>query len=75
MLGVAIANTNVVCADNELLSFNPPSGQTCGQYMSNYITAAGGYLINEDATIGCSFCSVSKTNVFLAQFDIYYSHK
>lgn len=75
MLGVAIANTNVVCADNELLSFNPPSGQTCGQYMSNYIAAAGGYLINEDATIGCSFCSVSKTNVFLAQFDIYYSHK
>lgn len=75
MLSVAVANTNIVCADNELLSFNPPSGQTCGQYMSNFIAAAGGYLINENATTGCSFCSMSDTNAFLAQFNIYYSHK
>ncbi|XAO22858.1 hypothetical protein I312_101633 [Cryptococcus bacillisporus CA1280] len=75
MLSVAVANTNIVCADNELLSFNPPSGQTCGQYMSNFIAAAGGYLINENATTGCSFCSMSDTNAFLAQFSIYYSHK
>ncbi|OXG77982.1 ATP-binding cassette, subfamily G (WHITE), member 2, PDR [Cryptococcus neoformans A2-102-5] len=74
MLSVAIANTNIVCANNELLSFNPSSAQTCGQYMSNYIAAAGGYLINEDATTGCSFYTMSDTNAFLAQFDNY-SHK
>ncbi|OXG20291.1 ATP-binding cassette, subfamily G (WHITE), member 2, PDR [Cryptococcus neoformans Tu401-1] len=74
MLSVAIANTNIVCANNELLSFNPSSAQTWGQYKSNYIAAAGGYLINEDATTGCIFYTMSDTNAFLAQFDNY-SHK
>jgi ATP-binding cassette subfamily G (WHITE) protein 2 (PDR) len=61
-----LANTNVVCADFELLHFNPPSGQTCAAYMSTFISQAGGYLTNPNATTDCNFCDLSQTNDFLA---------
>ncbi|KAI8586359.1 ABC-2 type transporter-domain-containing protein [Geranomyces variabilis] len=75
MLGTALGNTNVVCSDIEYLNLQPPAGQTCGQYMQDYISVAGGYLREPDATSDCSFCRVSDTNVFLASFDIYYAHR
>ncbi|RFU31901.1 hypothetical protein B7463_g4413, partial [Scytalidium lignicola] len=65
MLSTAVANTNVVCASNEYVHFDPANG-TCAEYMSSYINTAGGYLQNPDATSGCSFCSISETNSFLA---------
>lgn len=43
--------------------------------MQNYITNAGGYLTNPDATSGCQFCSVRTTDQFLGpSFNIVYSH-
>ncbi|KAJ9635209.1 Multidrug resistance protein [Coniosporium tulheliwenetii] len=73
MLSTAVADTNVVCAANELLRFQPPSGQTCAQYLAPYISAAGGYLQNPDATADCNFCALSSTNTFLASVSSYYS--
>jgi ATP-binding cassette, subfamily G (WHITE), member 2, PDR len=73
MLSTAVANTNVQCAVNEFLHFPPPNGQTCGQYMSSYITSNGGYLQDPDSITNCSFCPVSDTNIFLASVSSYYS--
>jgi len=43
--------------------------------MQNYITNAGGYLTNPDATSDCQFCSVRTTDQFLGpSFNIAYSH-
>ncbi|WVO15160.1 hypothetical protein L204_102804 [Cryptococcus depauperatus] len=75
MLGVAIANTNVICSSTELLTFRPTGGQTCGQYMASYISKFGGYLIDQGATSNCQFCSIKDTNVFLSTFGIYYKNK
>lgn len=74
MLGAGVGDANIVCADNELLSFSAPSGQTCGQYMQNYIGTYGGYL-SDSSTSSCTFCSASSTNAFLASFDILPSQK
>ena len=41
--GIAAAmlhGRQVVCAEVELSIFNPPAGQTCGQYMEAYLTQA-----------------------------------
>lgn len=65
MLSTAVANTEVICASNEFVHFDPVNG-TCGEYMADYITAFGGYLSNPDATSACSFCTESSTNTFLA---------
>ncbi|KZF23845.1 putative ABC transporter [Xylona heveae TC161] len=67
ILSTGVGNTKVVCSDIELVHFEPLSGQSCGQYMKDYIRGFGGYLTNPDATSGCNFCQVSETNIFLKQ--------
>ena len=73
MLATGLANNKIVCSSIEYVSFNPPSGQTCIQYMNDYINTTGGYLTNEDATTNCQFCVASNTNVYLEQLSSQYS--
>jgi ABC-type multidrug transport system permease subunit len=70
-----MSNKEVICATTEYVTFDPPSGQTCATYMQTYISTAGGYLSNPNATSDCSFCAMSSTNTFLASFDIYYKDR
>ncbi|KAA8651385.1 ABC drug exporter AbcA [Aspergillus tanneri] len=72
MLSVGLSNTNVTCADNEYLRFDPVNG-TCGEYMESYMSNMGGYLEDEMATSGCSFCPIKETNVFLSGISSSYS--
>ncbi|KAH8789417.1 AtrD, ABC-transporter [Hyaloscypha sp. PMI_1271] len=65
MISVGLANSEVVCNPIEYLHFNPPSGKTCIEYMETYISMAGGYLLDENASADCSFCSVRDTNTYL----------
>ena len=68
MLSTALANTEVVCADNEFLRFEPPSGQTCSDYIGAYANATGGGL-NDALTAAegtCVYCPLTETNIFLA---------
>ncbi|KZT66729.1 hypothetical protein DAEQUDRAFT_714433 [Daedalea quercina L-15889] len=75
MLGQALGHSDIICSSTELVTIEPPSGQTCGQYMSNFIQTSGGYLTNEDATSACQYCAYRTTDAFLgASFNIYYSH-
>ncbi|RBQ82100.1 hypothetical protein VDGD_09104 [Verticillium dahliae] len=77
MLSVAVANTNVVCADNELLSIVPPSGESCSDYLGPWMEQFGGYLT--DATINstseCQMCTMDKTNTFLNSLNIDYADR
>ncbi|KAK9235227.1 ABC-2 type transporter-domain-containing protein [Lipomyces kononenkoae] len=75
MLSVGVANTEVVCSDIELLSFEPAANLTCGEYLAPYISASGGQIMNPNATSDCEFCSISSTNVFLASVSSSYSHR
>ncbi|KZT26095.1 pleiotropic drug resistance ABC transporter [Neolentinus lepideus HHB14362 ss-1] len=76
LIGQAVAKSEVQCSAVEFVQLTPPSGSTCGQYLQNYIAAAGGYLTNPDATSACHFCSVANTDQFLeGNFNIQYSHR
>ncbi|KAF4171597.1 hypothetical protein CNMCM8694_002369 [Aspergillus lentulus] len=66
VLSTGLANVNVTCASNEFTAFNPPAGQSCGEYMAAHIAAAGGYLLDENATSNCQYCKVKETNAYLA---------
>jgi ATP-binding cassette subfamily G (WHITE) protein 2 (PDR) len=74
-ISVGVANTKVVCADNEYLHFDAPSGQSCGQYMQPYIDSFGGYLEETNASGTCSFCTIEDTNAFLSSINSSYSHR
>lgn len=75
MLSTALANTEVVCSDNEYVTFQPISGQTCGEYMDPYISVAGGYLLDRNATDQCTYCSIGDTNVFLSSLQSDYGDR
>lgn len=65
MLVTALKDTRITCSIEEYVRLDPPSGQTCGTFMSNYISSAGGYLIDEAATQGCQYCPIAETNKYL----------
>jgi ATP-binding cassette subfamily G (WHITE) protein 2 (PDR) len=68
MLSTGVSGTEVVCAKNEYLTFDPPPGQNCSAYMAPYMSQRGGYLQNPGAGSDCSFCALRETNAFLKAF-------
>jgi hypothetical protein len=75
MITSAVSRTAIVCADNELLRFEPTDGQTCEAYMAPYISQAGGYLIDPAAGAACEYCTLSTTDQFLqGAFGLDFSH-
>ncbi|VEU22722.1 DEKNAAC103794 [Brettanomyces naardenensis] len=75
MLAAGIGRSPVYCSANEFVSFPPPAGMTCGEYMDLYISAAGGYLKDDSATDVCSFCSLSTTDGYLKSVHINYDNR
>ena len=75
MLSTGLANTNITCSSIELSHFNPRIGQTCAEYMHDYISLAGGYVNNPEATQDCQFCYASDTNVYLTGVSASYANR
>lgn len=65
-LGQATAS----CDDTEFQTFFPPANQTCGEYMRDYISTAGGFLRDSGATDQCSYCQIDNTNQFLERINV-----
>lgn len=75
LLGQAIGGQLINCASNELVPVNPPDGSSCGAYLDPFISFAGGYITNPDATTQCLYCPYRTTDQFmLSSFNILYSH-
>ncbi|KAF2258149.1 putative multidrug resistance ABC transporter [Lojkania enalia] len=72
MLSTGVANTNVVCAENEYLRFQPASG-TCEEYIQPWKDLYGGYTDNPNDTSDCRFCTMGDTNVFLSSVSADYN--
>ncbi|EAQ90162.1 hypothetical protein CHGG_06781 [Chaetomium globosum CBS 148.51] len=57
VLSATLAARSVTCAPQEAAYFNPPSGQTCLEFASNFVREAGrGYLMNPEDTANCGYC-------------------
>ena len=72
MLSIGIGNSTVKCSKQEFLHFSPvqPGIQKCKDYMKPYISVAGGYLTNPEATESCEYCPMNKTNQYLSNINI-----
>jgi|SRR5712671_6780133 len=72
---LAVGRAEITCAPIEYVTVNPPSGQTCQQYLSQYINGFGGYLTNPDAVDNCQFCGFRTTDEYLqVNSNIFFSH-
>ncbi|EAW09321.1 putative ABC multidrug transporter [Aspergillus clavatus NRRL 1] len=65
----------VQCNAAETAVFNPPSGQTCEQYLAKYMSVAPGYLNNPNATSSCEYCSVSVADQYLSSVSIHWDER
>ena len=71
----AVGRSEITCASTELVQLEPPSGLTCSQYMDTFISTAGGYIANPNATSECLYCSARTSDAFLlSSFNISYDH-
>ncbi|KAJ5589564.1 hypothetical protein N7537_012242 [Penicillium hordei] len=61
-----------VCKKTDLAIFDPPSGQTCGEYMHNYILSNPGYLEDPTATSLCEYCPYSNGDNYAQTMAFYY---
>ncbi|PLW16746.1 hypothetical protein PCANC_12305 [Puccinia coronata f. sp. avenae] len=65
----------VTCKDAEFSVFQPPNGQTCGQWTQSFISSRGGYLENSSSTSDCRYCQFSKGDEFFASLNLSFSNR
>lgn len=75
LISTGVAGVPVTCADNEIVSFDPPAAETCGSYLAEYLGLVGGKLLNYNATRSCEVCTVANTDDVLALLEIDFSDR
>ncbi|EYE92883.1 putative ABC multidrug transporter [Aspergillus ruber CBS 135680] len=76
LLGEVLWDVKVHCEPSEWVNFDAPPGQTCGEYMANFLSEQAGYLMDSNATSTCSFCQYSTGADYAKTFNLkekYYS--
>ncbi|KAI1774233.1 ABC-2 type transporter-domain-containing protein [Hypoxylon cercidicola] len=70
MLAATLSGIAVECEPAETAQFHAPAGQTCETYAGEFARAAGGYLLNPDATSDCMYCPYSVGDQYLTTLNI-----
>jgi ATP-binding cassette subfamily G (WHITE) protein 2 (PDR) len=66
----ALHDRPIHCSTRELRKFDPPDGQTCGEYLVEYLRTAPGALYNPLSTKECQYCPLRSADQYLAARDI-----
>jgi ATP-binding cassette, subfamily G (WHITE), member 2, SNQ2 len=66
MMSTELHDLNVTCTPSELAIFQPPSGETCGQYAQAFLGTAIGYLANPEASVDCGYCQFKLGDGYLS---------
>jgi len=75
ILSTGLHDRQVTCSANELSVMQPITGYTCGKYLQEYATAAGGLVYNPNATENCEYCSFYVADQYLGTVSIYWSER
>lgn len=70
LLGTVIWDVEVKCKPHEFTSFDPPGGQTCGEYMAEFFSVNAGYVDNGNATEGCMYCPYKSGAEYAKTFNL-----
>lgn len=76
LLGEVLWDVKVECSASELVHFSVPTGETCGEYMADFLSSASGYITDANSTTTCSYCQYSTGADYAKTFNInakYYS--
>ncbi|KAF3941557.1 hypothetical protein ABW19_dt0205188 [Dactylella cylindrospora] len=75
MIGNVIHGVDVVCSPQELVTFVPPSGETCLQYAGEWLNSSFGYLVDPNAIGNCQYCAYKTGDEYLTGVNIKYSDR
>lgn len=75
MTSTQLHGREIQCSSSEMSVFDPPLGQTCGQYLAEYLKTQVGKLSNPDATASCQYCSVSTADEYLSGEQIFWTDR
>ncbi|KAF2123015.1 ABC-2 type transporter [Lophiotrema nucula] len=75
IVSTALHARAVQCSTSESSIFDPPSGQTCGVYLADYLATAPGTLQNPDSTSQCRYCAISNSDQYLAASNIFWGER
>lgn len=75
LVGPEVHNKKVKCNRDELNIMDPPSGQTCGQFLNTYINNHTGFLMNPEATADCEYCPFSVQDDVVLPYHVKYHHR
>jgi ATP-binding cassette subfamily G (WHITE) protein 2 (SNQ2) len=70
ILAATLNGIQVHCTPEETAQFNTPHNQTCQEYAGAFAQAAGGYLLNPQATSDCEYCPFRDGNEYLKTLNI-----
>ncbi|KAI5776697.1 ABC-2 type transporter-domain-containing protein [Geopyxis carbonaria] len=73
MVGNVTNDVEVICGADELVTFQPPSGDTCGEYAGEWLSKAFGYIVDLNATQDCQYCQFKSGAEFLETINIQHS--
>ncbi|KAF9067342.1 hypothetical protein BDP27DRAFT_1383972 [Rhodocollybia butyracea] len=75
MVSTELHGLVIKCQSDEFNVFNPPTNQTCYQWANDFVTAAGGYLNNPNATSSCEYCEYAVGDEFYTPLNISYDNR
>lgn len=74
ILSLALHNRKVECGVYEYNYVNPPTGQTCGQYLGSYFQTNTGYVANPEDLAQCAVCQYRVGDEYLKSVGMSYSY-
>lgn len=63
-------DAKVKCLKRELTSIPLPSNATCGEYMSDFLAANAGYVVDPSSATSCEYCEYSQGADYLKTLNI-----
>ncbi|KAL4926440.1 ABC drug exporter AtrF [Aspergillus undulatus] len=71
-ISAVFPSVTIQCSTAESTHFNPPPGQTCGNYALNFVNniAGAGYLTNPDATSDCQYCQYANGTEYMSTLNV-----
>lgn len=77
LMSATLGQASAHCADVEFQTFFPPTNQSCGEYLQDYIQMAGGYVQNPQASgaEACRFCQIESTDQFLTGVNVNFANR
>ncbi|RXW23030.1 hypothetical protein EST38_g2801 [Candolleomyces aberdarensis] len=75
MVSTELHGLVIRCRNDEFVLFDPPAGQTCGEWASEFVGVVGGYIENINATAACQYCQFSVGDEFYTPLNIEFGNR